>query len=173
DVGALEPLAVQPGGPGHDSSVRVAEDDPRPHGDELVDEKEPALEHLLEDQDRSVRLRGARERDRREVRRESGPDAALDLRNLAAEIVDDSQVLLRGDVHRAAVNVHADPELAERRDDRDEVVRLDVLDRHVSARYRGERREARDLDVFGPDAVLATREALDPLDGEPGRADAV
>ena len=45
---------------GDDRAVRVAEDDPRAHADELVDEEEPALEHLLEDQHRAVRLRGGR-----------------------------------------------------------------------------------------------------------------
>ena len=51
DVRALEPLAVQPRRAGDDGAMRVAEDDSRAHRDELVDEEQAALEHLLEDQD--------------------------------------------------------------------------------------------------------------------------
>src|SRR5262249_20765948 len=58
NIGALHSLPVQPRGPGDNRAVRVAEDDPGPHVDELVDEEEPALEHLLEDQDGALCLRG-------------------------------------------------------------------------------------------------------------------
>ena len=64
DVRALHPLAVQPRRPGDDRTVRVAEDDPRAHRDELVREEQPVLEHLLEDQHRPARLRRDGERDR-------------------------------------------------------------------------------------------------------------
>ena len=60
-----------------------------PIDDELVDEEQAVLEHLLEDQDRPPRLRRDRERDRREVGRERGPRPVLDLRDLAAEVVPD------------------------------------------------------------------------------------
>ena len=56
DVGARQPLAVELRRAGDDDAVRVAEDDPRAHADQLVDEEEAALEHLLEDQDRAARL---------------------------------------------------------------------------------------------------------------------
>ena len=46
--------AVEPRRPVDDHAVRVAEDDPRAHRDELVDEEQAVLEHLLEDQDRAL-----------------------------------------------------------------------------------------------------------------------
>src|SRR5262245_36478331 len=46
DVRALHPLAEQLRRPADDDAVRVAQDDPRAHRDELVGEEEPALEHL-------------------------------------------------------------------------------------------------------------------------------
>src|SRR6476659_6128886 len=64
-------------------------------------------------------------------------------------------------------DLERDPELAERRDDRDQIIGLDVLDRHVAAGRGRERREARDLDVLRPDPVLAAVElghASDPHD---------
>ena len=57
DVGARHALPVELRRAVDDRAVRVAEDDPRAHRDELVDEEEPVLEHLLEDQDRPLRLR--------------------------------------------------------------------------------------------------------------------
>ncbi len=68
------------------------------------------------------------------------------------------QVLPGRNVHRALLDVHPDPELAECRDDRDEVVGLDVLDRDVAARKSGQGRKACDLDVLGPDPVLSAAE---------------
>ena len=65
--------AVELRGPGDDDAVRVAEDDPRAHPDELVDEEQAALEHLLEDQHRAARLRRDGDRDRGQVGRERGP----------------------------------------------------------------------------------------------------
>src|SRR5262249_20893773 len=63
DIGALHSLPVEPCRPGHDGAMRVAEDDPRPHVDELVDEEQPALEHLLEDEHGAPGLRGDSESD--------------------------------------------------------------------------------------------------------------
>ena len=172
DVGALEALSDEPGRAGDDGAVRVAEDDPRAHRDELVDEEQPALEHLLEDEHRARRLRRGDDGDRGEVGRERRPDAALDLRDLAAEVVHDAELLARRHAQGRLPHLELDPELAERGHDRDQVVRLDVLDRDVAARDRGERREARDLDVLGADPVRAAAEPVDALDAEDVRADA-
>src|SRR5829696_9285372 len=60
DVGRLEPLAAQPRRAGYHRPVRIAEDNVRAHVHQLVGEHQPVLEHLLEDQDRSLRLRGER-----------------------------------------------------------------------------------------------------------------
>ena len=56
-------------------------------------------------------------------------------------------------------DLHLDPELPEGRDDRDEVVGLDVLDDDLAPGRRGEADEARDLDVVGADPVLDRRRA--------------
>ena len=63
DVGAREPLAVEPRRPAHDDAVRVADDYPRAHRDKLVHEEKAILEHLLEDKHRPPRLRRNRDRD--------------------------------------------------------------------------------------------------------------
>ena len=95
DVRALEPLPVELARARDDDPVRVAEDDPRAHRDELVDEEQPVLEHLLEDEHGASRLCRDGDRDRGQVGGERGPDAALDLRDLTAEVVLDVQVLAR------------------------------------------------------------------------------
>src|SRR5262249_52416541 len=59
-----------------------------------VDEEQPVLEHLLEDQDRPVRLGGQRQRDRGQVRRECRPGAVVDLGDRIPLIVADCQLLL-------------------------------------------------------------------------------
>src|SRR5439155_14006382 len=93
DVGARQPFAVQLRRAGDDDPVRVADDDPRAHVHQLVDEEKPALEHLLEDEHRPSRLRRDHDRDRRQVGGKGGPGAVVDLRDVAAEIVADLQVL--------------------------------------------------------------------------------
>ena len=75
DVRARHPLPVEPRRPGHDRPVRVAEDDPRAHRDELVHEEQAALEHLLEDQHRRLApawRRSQRSRSGRPGRRATG-----------------------------------------------------------------------------------------------------
>src|SRR5204862_3569202 len=47
DVGAGDLRAVQPRAADDDGAVRVAEDDARPHLDQLVGKEEARLEHLL------------------------------------------------------------------------------------------------------------------------------
>jgi hypothetical protein len=153
--------------------MRVAEDDPRAHGNELVDEEQAALEHLLEDQDRPLRLRGDGDGDRGQVGWERRPRAVLDLRDLAAEVVLDLELLARGDGHRRVVQLDADAEALEVREDRPDVLGGYVLDGHVPAGDRGEADEAGDLDVLGADAPLAAVEGLDAVDAEDVRADAV
>ena len=70
------------------------------------------------------------DRDRGQVGGERRPDAALDLRDLAAEVVLDEELLTRRARARSSPSTSISiAELAERRHDRDEVVRLDVLDR--------------------------------------------
>src|SRR5205823_6877369 len=108
-----EALAVELRGPVDDGPVRVAEDDPRAHADELVDEEEAVLEHLLEDEDRPPRLGRDRERDRGEVGRERWPRPVLDLRYLTAEIVLDGEDLAVGDEHARLLELELHAEALE------------------------------------------------------------
>src|ERR1041384_540425 len=57
DVGAVDDAAAQFGGSGDDGAVRIAQHDPCAHPDQLVDEEEPRLEHLLEHEQRALTLR--------------------------------------------------------------------------------------------------------------------
>ena len=102
-----------------------------------------------------------------------GPDAALNFRDLVAEVVDDVELLAGWDANVRLPHLELDPELAERRDDRDQVVGLDVLDRHSPPVARRKRGKARDLDVLRADAVRSATEPLDALDAENVRADSV
>ena len=106
-----------------------------------------------------ARLRRGDDGDRGQVGGERGPDAALDLRDLVAEVVDDVELLPGRDADGRLPHVELDPELAKGGHDRDQVVGLDVLDRDLAARRRGERGEARDLDVLGADPVRAAAAA--------------
>ena len=151
--------------------MRVAEDDAGAHRDELVDEEQPALEHLLEDEHGPARLGRGDDGDRRQVGRERRPDAALDLRDLVAEVVDDMELLPGRDADGRLPHVQLDPELAKGGDDGDEVVGLDVLDRDLAARRGGQRGEARDLDVLRADPVRAALQLLDTVDAKDVRAD--
>src|SRR5437763_4100508 len=108
DVGALHALAVKTARAADHRAMRIAEDHPSAHGDELVDEEQAVLEHLLEDQDHPVRLRGERERDAREVGWERGPWALPDLRDGPTPVAAHAQLLAGGHHHVVAV----EPDLA-------------------------------------------------------------
>src|SRR3954470_19605369 len=77
DVRALHPLAVKPARAAYDRAVRVADDHPSAHRDQLVDEVEAVLEHLLVNQDQALGLRRHRDGDAGEVGGERGPGAVL------------------------------------------------------------------------------------------------
>jgi hypothetical protein len=153
NVGARHALAVELGRACDDDAVRIAEDDPRAHRHELVDEEQPTLEHLLEDQHGASRLRGDDHRDRREVGGESRPRAVLDLRNRAAEIVDDDELLVGRNTHPVVTDLDLDPEAPQHGQHRPQVVGRDALDRDVAACDGCHADEASDLDVLGRDRV--------------------
>src|SRR5262249_22287324 len=67
DVGRDDGGAVEAARADHDRAVRIAQDDPGPHGDEAVHEEEPALVELLVDQHRPLALGGQHERQRGEI----------------------------------------------------------------------------------------------------------
>ena len=101
----------------------------------------------------------------------AGHGPVLDLRDVPAEVVLDDQLLARRDADRGAVDLRLDSEPAEGGQDRDQVVRVGVLDRHVARGHGGEADEARHLDVVGPDPPLAAGERRDALDAEHVRLD--
>src|SRR5579859_6732631 len=58
DVGAGDVRAGESIPADDDGAMRITENDARTHGDQLVGEEEPRLEHLFENHDRSLGLRG-------------------------------------------------------------------------------------------------------------------
>ena len=119
DIRALEALADELRGTGDNGAVRIAEDDPCPHRDELVDEEQAALEHLLEHEHGAGCLGRGDDCDRGQVGRERRPDAALDLGDLTAEVVHHLEFLAGWHTQGRRPHLQFDPELAERRHDRD------------------------------------------------------
>ena len=116
-----------------DRPVGIAERDPSAHGEQLVDEEEAVLEHLLEDQDRTPRLGGEGEGDRGQVGRERRPGTVVDLRDRVAEVVPDLERLVRWHEHVVALDHRLQAEAREVAADRDQVVGL----RHGSAARHG------------------------------------
>src|SRR6266511_1441209 len=172
NVGALHPLAVELGRTCDDDPVRIAQDHARAHVDQLVDEEEPAFEHLLEDQNRAPGLSRDDQRDRGHVGREQRPRPVLDLRDLTPEIVLDRKLLLRWNAHARLTDLDPDAEPLQPGKDRDQIRGPHLLDRHVAARDGGAADEAPDFDVVGADAPLAASELTDTLDPQLVRADA-
>src|SRR5919109_1389380 len=153
--------------------MRVAEDDPRAHRHELVGEEQPVLEHLLEQEHRAPRLGGHSEGDRGAVGREGGPGPILDLRNVPTDVVLDVQLLAGRDAYGSVSELDTHTEPRKRREDRDEILGLHAIDGQIPARDGSEPDEAGDLDVVGPDRPLTTAEAVDALDSEHVRLDAL
>ncbi len=158
-------------GPVTTTRCGITEDDARAHRHELVGEEQPALEHLLEHEHGATRLCRDDDRDRREVGRELRPGAVLDLRDRPAEIVDDPELLSRRHVNRVGFQLDLDPQAPQHREHRPEIVADDPVDRDLSARDGCHADEAPDLDVLGPDRVLAPREPVDTRHVEDVRAD--
>ena len=120
------------------------------------------------------RLRRGDDGDRGEVGREGRPDAALDLRDLAAEVVDDAE-LLAGRHAQASISPTSSSIPSLRKAGTIEIRSSGSTSSivEVAARDGGQRGEARDLDVLGADAVRAAAEPVDALDAEDVRADAL
>src|SRR5207302_3635056 len=104
------------------------------------------------------RLRRDDDRDRGQVGGERGPGAVVDLRDVAAEIVADLELLAVRDADRAPVDLDSDPEAVEGRHDRDQVARLDLLDCDLARGDRAEPDEARDLDGVAAEPGVAAAE---------------
>ncbi len=122
---------AEPGGPRDDGPVRIAEHDPGAHADQLVDEEEPRLEHLLEDQHHPLALGGGHHGDRHRVGREGRPGAVLELGHVAAEVGADPAFLLGIDDQRGAVEPRPDAEALEAEQRAAQVVGADAFDREL------------------------------------------
>ncbi len=156
-----------------DRAVGVAEGDPRSHRDQLVGEEQAVLEHLLEDQDRALRLGGERQRDRGQVGRERRPGSVVDLRDRVAEIVADRQPLVGRDEQVAALDEALQSEPLELAPDHQQVGRFDVADPQLAAGRGRQRHEAADLDVVGSDLVFGAAELVAAVDDHHVGADPV
>src|SRR5215212_5582209 len=164
DVGRGQARPAQPPRPDHDRPVRVADRDLGAHRDQFVDEEQPVLEHLLEDQDRALGLRGEGDRDRREVRREGRPRAVLDLGLVVARVARDDELLAARDDDVAALPARMQPEALEHEADHPHVLGHALADAKLPAGHPGQRHERGDLDVVGRDGVLAAPELAHAVD---------
>src|SRR5262249_56085770 len=79
--------------------------------------------------------------------------------------------LIGGNADAGLSDLDAQTEPLERRQDRDEVLRLDLLDRYPASGHPGEADERRDLDVVGADPPLAAAKRVDAGDPEHVRLD--
>src|SRR6266571_305184 len=173
DVRAFHPLPAQFRGPGDHGTMGIAKDDAGSHAHELVGEEQPVLEHLLEHEDRPLRLSRDRERDGGEVGGERRPRPVFDLRNVTAEVVLHDELLAWWHAHEVVTELDLDAELLEAVQDRHQVGPLDSVDRHVAAGDRRETDETPHLDVIGADLPLPAAERLDALDAEHVRLNAL
>ena len=173
DVGRLDRAALEGRGPGDHGAVRIAEDDPGAHADELVDEEQPRLEHLLEDEEHALALRGGDDGGGHGIGGERRPGAILELGDVPAEVGADAPLLVGVDVQGVAVEARANAEPLEAQQGGAEVVAPDALDGDVAVGDGGEADEAADLDVVGADRVSRAGERAAALDGVDVGADAL
>ena len=119
DVRALQPLAVSFAGPatttrcGSQTMIRA----PMPTS---LSTKNRRLSNIFSKiENRAARLGGDDDGDRGEVGREGRPGAVLDLRDLAAEVVLDRELLAGRDVDGSSLELDVDAEPLERGQDRE------------------------------------------------------
>ena len=147
-------------------AVRVAEDDLRTHVDELVDEEEAALEHLLVYEHGTLCLRRHHEEYRQQVGREAGPRGVGDGHYGAVDEALDGVVLLLGNVYVVAALLEAYSEAGELCRYDAEVVVRDILYRKLRLRHGGHADEAAHLDHVGQQGVFGAVELPHALYGE-------
>ena len=159
-------------GPGHHGAVRVAEDDPRPHADELVHVEHPRLEHLLVDEHRALRLRGHH---RAMLMRSAGKpgQGASSILGIWPPMVGTTFRLWAAGTRMVSPEVsQVMPSLREGELHHAQVLRGRVLDLDLPAGDRGQADEGADLHVVAADAEVVPDEPRHALDGEDVGADA-
>src|SRR2546429_9904449 len=115
--------------------------------DHAVDEEEPALEELLVDQNRALRLGRQDEGQRSEVGGEGGPGAVIDLRNGATIVGHDREFLVRWHDERRAVDPGVDAQASERESGHVEVLGHDVGDSEFPTGHGPDGDEGANLNV--------------------------
>src|SRR5688572_12825524 len=153
--------------------MRIAQHDASAHADQLVDEEETRLEHLLVDDDDPFALRRRDEGDGHRIRGEGGPRLILELWHRAAEIAADHHVLLPGDDQVLSLDAADDAEPLEAHQSRAEVLHARTLDGDLGARDRSQSDEGADLDVIRADLVGAPAKGPAAVDGDGVGADAL
>ena len=119
--------------PGDHRPVRVAQDDARAHLDQLVDEEQPALEHLLVDQDGALGLGGHDQRDAQQVGGKGRPGRVVDLGHGAVQVRRDGQALPGRHEDVVAANLDLDAQSLEGQQDHAQVLRRGVLDQDLAS----------------------------------------
>ena len=160
-------------GPDDERAVRIAEHDARAHADELVDEEQSRLEHLLVDEHDALALRRRDERDRHRVGRERGPRLVLELGHVSAQVALNDHLLLGRDDEVLPIDDarHAEPREAHQRGA--QMLDAGVGDANLRARHRGEADERSDFDVIGPDPMRRAAKLAPAIDRDLVRADAI
>ena len=116
-------------------AVRVAEDDLRTHIDELVDEEESRLEHLLMDKDDAACLGGSDEEDGQKVGREARPGCVGNGHDGAIDERVDLIMVVGGYIEVVAALFDGDAETTEGIGNDAEVGHGDVGDGEFGARH--------------------------------------
>ena len=96
---------------GHDNTMRVAQDNLRAHGDQLIGEIHPARIHPVMEQDTATRLCSHRDGNADQVGGKGRPDIGFDFRDGIAQVGLDLQALLRrhNDVLAIHFPIHPQP----------------------------------------------------------------
>src|SRR6266496_5067726 len=153
--------------------MRIAQDDARPHADQLVHEEQSRLEQLLEYEQQPFALRRDDDRDGHEVRRKRGPRSVLELRDVAAEIGTDAPLLAGVDDQLVALEPRPHAEPLEREYGRAQIVAADAVDRNRAAGDGRQSDERPDLDVVRPHGMRRRLERAATFDRQGIAADAV
>ena len=90
--------------------MRITQDNPGPHRNQLVDEEQAAFEHLLEHQNNALALCRRHDGNRHRIGRERRPGLILDLGNVTAEVLLNPARLSGPDHEIVALDVAADSE---------------------------------------------------------------
>src|SRR5687768_11713313 len=117
--------------------MRITENDLRAHGNQLVDEEESGLEHLLVHHDQPVALSGCHDGDRHRVRGECRPRLVLELRYMVAHVRLNLECLLRRNDQILSVYLALDSKALETHSRRSQMLDACILDAQLGMCHRG------------------------------------